>query len=69
MRVAIIALAVAFSVSGCQHLGEKPCDPIVKHELTYKKIPAELLSVPEAIDPPVDAASQKEVAAWIIENE
>lgn len=69
MRVLVLAILASVSLSGCVHFGEKPCDPIVKHELTYKKIPAELLSVPESIQPPVDAASQKDVAAWIVENE
>ena len=69
MKSLMFAIATIISISGCSHLDEKPCDPVVKHELSYKKIPSELLSVPESIQPPIDAASQKDVAAWIIENE
>ena len=69
MKAVLVAILASFSLTACVHFGEKPCDPAVQHELTYKKIPSEFLSVPESIQPPVDAASQKDVAAWIIENE
>ncbi len=69
MRNILVCLLAVFSLSACVHFGERPCDPVVIHELTYKKIPSELLSVPDSIQPPIDAVSQKDVAIWLIENE
>lgn len=69
MKAIIAAIIASFSLAACGNFSEKPCDPVVEHELTYKKIPSELLGVPNSIQPPVEATSQKEVAVWIIENE
>lgn len=68
MKMFLICLT-SLSLSAC-------CIPIrpddndtVLHQFVSKKIPSELLDIPEPIAQPNLEGSQKDVAIWLIENE
>lgn len=68
MKVFLVCLA-SFSLSACC-IPTKPDDvDNVSHQFISKKIPSELLDIPEPIAQPNLEGSQKDVAIWLIENE
>lgn len=68
MKVFLICLT-SLSLSACC-IPTRPDDTDnVSHQFVSKKIPSELLDIPEPITQPNLEGSQKDVAIWLIENE
>ncbi len=42
---------------------------VISHQYTSKKIPSELLEIPEVVPLPNINGTQKDISLWIIENE
>ena len=70
MKTTILSLIIAIVLTGCS-LDQfcKKDDPVISHQISYKKIPPELLEIPEMTSSPTGANSQKDVSLWLIENE
>lgn len=68
MKLFVIALT-SLSLSACCIPTKPDEDPAISHQFVSKKIPSELLEVPEPVSMPNINGTQKDVSLWIIENE
>ena len=66
---------MVLTLSACSAMQTKPTTPVrepdvvVSHKLVAKKIPGELLEIPEYPDNPSADATQKDISIWLLENE
>lgn len=68
MKIFLICLT-SLSLSACCIPPRPDDNDNTSHQFVSKKIPSELLDIPEPIAQPNLEGSQKDVAIWLIENE
>ena len=68
MKLILIALT-SLSLSAC-YVPTKPDEDLtISHQFVTKRIPSELIEVPEPVPQPNLGGTQKDISLWIIENE